>query len=390
MVGTNGRHTSRYPWTAQVYFATWRFGLLVNPAHPVVHCIRTFISSSVRLAPLSETTLLFFQVGQSSQRELTAGTPFLVYFTRHINLQPATAFLFTQFQSANLVSALLVSSNPTNLVLTSAFHISFLSYSAWLALPVLAGVVCLYPLLILGVFRKQGLIPDKLDPPKVDPWSAFVDPVGGIFGAVLFAVTIVALVALSAVGLLEGAEGVWTVTAPAACVMLARDIIHDVAKYRTELQSAASPELPSRDVFQPSATGPTKLRQRTDSGLTNGDIAMQPIRSETSSQQPVVPSGSLPAASLPPPTKSPNALQRLLPTPYLVISRLPWALLPFAFSMFILVEGLQETGWINIFGRWWGAWVDVSGVAGSVAMMGLIGVLGCNVSPVVHFTYPLT
>ena len=49
--------------------------------------------------------------------------------------------------------------------------------------------------------------------------------------------------------------------------------------------------------------------------------------------------------------------------------------------MFILVEGLQHTGWIRVFGKWWAAWVraDSTGVAGSVWLMGTLSVLGCNV-----------
>jgi hypothetical protein len=47
--------------------------------------------------------------------------------------------------------------------------------------------------------------------------------------------------------------------------------------------------------------------------------------------------------------------------------------------MFILVEALSYTGWIRVFATWWGAWVDVGGVAGAVWLMGVISVLGCNI-----------
>jgi Na+/H+ antiporter NhaD/arsenite permease-like protein len=48
--------------------------------------------------------------------------------------------------------------------------------------------------------------------------------------------------------------------------------------------------------------------------------------------------------------------------------------------MFILVEALQYTGWIRVFGGWWTAWADVAGVAGSIWLMGTLAVIGCNVS----------
>jgi len=174
---------------------------------------------------------------------ILSGTPFLVYFTRHAKVDPPTAYLFTHFQVSNLVSALLVSSNPTNLILTSAFGLSFLQYSAWLALPTLAGAVVLFPILRFVVFRGERMIPRTLSPPKVDPKSALVDPLGGIFGASLFLVTIVCLVSLSAGGLLEGVEGVWTVTAPAALIMLVRDCVHDVIVRKRDEERREKEEL---------------------------------------------------------------------------------------------------------------------------------------------------
>ena len=73
---------------------------------------------------------------------------------------------------------------------------------------------------------------------------------------------------------------------------------------------------------------------------------------------------------------------RHFPTPTYTLKRMPWNLVPFAFSMFILVEALQYTGWIRVFGNWWTAWVkvDSTGVVGSVWLMGTLSVIGCNVS----------
>lgn len=257
---------------------------------------------------------------------ILSGTPFLVYFTGHAGIADSTAYLFTEFQTSNLVSALLVSSNPTNLVLTSAFGISFLGYSAWLALPVVAGVVTLFPVLRWGLFRSEKLLPKVLDPPKTRARDALVDPFGAIFGAVLFGLTIILLIGLSAGGKLEGVEGVWTITAPAAICMLLRDIIYDVVRQKaTETETS------------PSATTAGKGKESW-------------------------------------------WLTRRFPTPCRIISKLPLPLIPFAFSMFILVEALNYTGWIRVFAVWWTAWEKVGGVAGSVWLMGVLGVLGCNVS----------
>ena len=58
-------------------------------------------------------------------------------------------------------SVVLVSSNPTNLVLSGAFSISFLSYAAHVVLPFLAAALCVFPLL-LYMFRAPALVPRRL------------------------------------------------------------------------------------------------------------------------------------------------------------------------------------------------------------------------------------
>lgn len=412
---------------------------------------------------------------------ILSGTPFLVYFTSHAAIAPPTAFLFTQFQAANLVSALLVSSNPTNLVLTQAFGVSFLSYSAWLALPTIAAALVLYPTLRYFLFRGEVFIPKTLRPPKVDPRTALVDPWGGVFGASLFIITIVMLVGLSAGGKLEGVEGVWTVTAPAAIVMVVRDGAHDLWARKREERVRREEEDRKRGVLmdRPEETrkvGPAeavdgekgsvedrydgeKADARASNGLANqegpssrrasagdhddnkdkdSDVVVAPTTDKSSERPPhsrsaengqgastsphASPSpgdgtptllasrapspkpspspspsdASLPTVPTPPnqstpqpastPSTPPSGLfaplrliSRTFPTPSLVFTRLPLPLVPFAFSMFILVEALQYTGWISVWAGWWAAWARAGGVAGSVWLMGTIGVLGCNV-----------
>lgn len=266
---------------------------------------------------------------------ILSGTPFLAYFTDHASITEPTAFLFTHFQVANLVSALLVSSNPTNLVLTSAFGINFLSYSAWLALPTVTSVVLYYPLARWCVYRRKGLIPLAIHPPPINPREALLDPVGAIFGASVFVITILALVGLSAGGLLEGKVGVWTVTAPAAAVIFIRDVGRDFFKHNEESEGVMNvdekhPEFPA-----------SSTQAIAHSSQTTASVAPQPTCSA------------------------------MFPTVKRIVSHLPLALVPFAFSFFILVEGLQHTGWIALFGRWWGEWERVGGVAGSVWLMGM-------------------
>ncbi len=361
----------------------------------------------------------------------------------------------------------MVSSNPTNLVLTGAFDISFLVFSAWTVLPVLATGIILFPILLWGVFREEGLIPKELDPPDVDPRTALIDPHGAVFGSILLGITLAALVGLSAGGLLTGVEGVWTVTAPAAILMVCRDIWHDAgprgsggpkqkgekdegevgegegsedrirnqgeddlngtqgylesgkrAKMTiSDKEETKNGEIPLQDMNptekKTKESRPKAIRRRTTSGKTgtasqaaesvskpleNGYLQMdEPVSSETTPSSKKVDSEPTSNSSLKDPNNDSNlssspsprhttlqstfhSISYRLPTFTSIFTRLPLPLLPFAFSMFILVEALSANGWIDVWAGWWGTYVARTGLAGSIFMMGLLSVVGCNVS----------
>jgi Na+/H+ antiporter NhaD/arsenite permease-like protein len=61
---------------------------------------------------------------------ILSGTAFLAYLTRaSSNILNPRAWITAQFAVANISSAILVSSNPTNLVLAGAFDIRFIDYT---------------------------------------------------------------------------------------------------------------------------------------------------------------------------------------------------------------------------------------------------------------------
>ncbi|EME81494.1 uncharacterized protein MYCFIDRAFT_208366 [Pseudocercospora fijiensis CIRAD86] len=89
-----------------------------------------------------------------------SGTPFLSYMTRvSSNIKHPRAWIFMQFAVANIGSAILVSSNPTNLVLASAFEIKFIHYTANVVVPVVATAILLLPFFLYVVFRSEDLVP---------------------------------------------------------------------------------------------------------------------------------------------------------------------------------------------------------------------------------------
>jgi hypothetical protein len=72
--------------------------------------------------------------------------------------------------------------------------------------------------------------------------------------------------------------------------------------------------------------------------------------------------------------------QETFPTVTAVVAHLPFALIPFAFTMFVLVQALVTKGWVAVFAYGWDHWVNKTGTIGSIGGMGFLGVVLCNVS----------
>jgi hypothetical protein len=73
-------------------------------------------------------------------------------------------------------------------------------------------------------------------------------------------------------------------------------------------------------------------------------------------------------------------LQETFPTVTVVVSHMPFPLVPFALSMFVLVQALVTKGWVPVFAYGWDHWVDKTGTVGAIGGMGLLSVILCNVS----------
>ncbi|KAK8010060.1 hypothetical protein PG990_009025 [Apiospora arundinis] len=108
----------------------------------------------------------FFTLGTAIGNDpiVLSGTAFLAYMIRaSSNIASARAWVFSQFAIANISSAILVSSNPTNLVLAGAFQIKFIDYTANIIVPVLFTAAILFPCLLYIVFRNEKLVPHVID-----------------------------------------------------------------------------------------------------------------------------------------------------------------------------------------------------------------------------------
>ena len=192
-----------------------------------------------------------------------SGTPFLAYMTRlSSNIRDPKAWIYTQFSVANIASAMLVTSNPTNLVLAGAFDIKFIDYTANMIVPVMITVILYFPFLLFGLFNDESLIPRKIEMhdsstsssgderqptnPNIpfaggvteedkDPnteagkllsidevMNPYLDKKSAIFASSVMAVTLVTVLAVNAAS--SKAYPAYWITAPAAFVVLCWDV----------------------------------------------------------------------------------------------------------------------------------------------------------------------
>lgn len=71
-------------------------------------------------------------------------------------------------------------------------------------------------------------------------------------------------------------------------------------------------------------------------------------------------------------------LQETFPTAVAVLAHLPYALIPFALAMFVLVQALVTKGWVAVFAYGWDHWVNKTGTVGAVGGMAFLSVIMCN------------
>jgi len=245
-----------------------------------------------------------------------------------------------------LGSAVLVSSNLTNLVLVGAFSIPFPTFTAFMVLPFLAAAIATYPVL-LAIFRGRDYIPQSIDISGEESAmsSALADKWGAIFGSVLLTATLGVLVGTSTLGI-----PVWEITVPPAVIMFIRDVVYD---WRKSGQASRSQSIEMEQVI-------VTPQKDTTTSITPPQLAQNPPRFWRH--------------------LTPSYLSSRFPTATTVLKRLPVGLVLFALMTFVLVQGLTRKGWVELFANGWAWWASHTGVVGATAGMGIIACILCNVS----------
>ena len=465
---------------------------------------------------------------------------FLFYMTRvSANIVHPRAWIHTQFAIANIATGILVSSNPTNLVIAGAFNLKFINYTANMIVPVISTAIFLFPFLLYIIFADESLIPFSITVHEIseeakamkpvnvnipdargirgivkeddllesrllheleDILNPFLDKRSAAFGAIVMVSTIIVLLVLNALYLQGGGHPDYWVTLPAAFVMFSWDILlgwfdrhipreisrqgrmeierarverairemeekaratveekkaqettekeeEDVRATREEEEEQTAqgigPELKEQDDSSSvTQTVSTAAQIQSHSGASSGndntvdaDDEITPAADSTSTlflcpklpphptvvllvpnkggcrtlmttnqPQPSVVTQPIlaPKADRPPKdqTTAETAIrsipgrptlmsfiadayrwsQETFPTATTAIRHLPFPLVPFAFSMFVLVQALVSNGWVPVFAHGWDHWVKKTGTVGSICGMGFLSVILSNVS----------
>lgn len=287
---------------------------------------------------------------------ILSGTPFLAYLSHHTKIEPS-AWVFSEFMAANTASAVLVSSNPTNVLIAGSFNLNYLSdFTKYTVLPSIVSALLNYPVLLM-MFWNQ--IPKTLTPLQENPWSKLRDPAGAIFFSVLMIVTVAVLVGTSFVP--GHAVEVWMVTAPAGILAFIFDLGSDWWQHKdrhaAREQGLSDQAADMRPISRTGSRGPStrgrpestseQEKPRTDElgygPSTDTSPASPTIRNKDVT--PIAESDSMSLFSLL------RSFRRRFPGTTLTVTRLPIPLLPFAICEFILVRGLDQRGWMHVFAQ---------------------------------------
>ncbi|KAL4268335.1 Citrate transporter-like domain-containing protein [Pleurotus pulmonarius] len=357
---------------------------------------------------------------------ILSGTAFLVYYTKVAELDPVS-WLMSEFAAANTASMVLFVGNPTNVVICEGFRVNNVAFTAYTILPFLGcSLFCFVALAIQ--FRSKKYIPRNLPiTGDLDVRSVLLDPKGALVGSILLASCLIVIIIVSFFHV-----DVWMITLPFAVAKFIFDISWDHYRYikgipmlgmaspkrKRSVDSGTDtipvPDIPSdqttirqlskhfshaNDTHTPTrlSTMGTSLTMIDESAHGASDTMVLPTRTESPTlaehvpiQAPGLTHRTSTPNELPPPGTSNDprddkkksklySLSHHFPTFFTALPRLPFKLVPFAFSQFILIEALTHQGWIELFSDWLVRATNRQ-MHPVIWLIGVLGVVLCNIS----------
>ncbi|KAF8994412.1 hypothetical protein BDQ17DRAFT_1392429 [Cyathus striatus] len=347
---------------------------------------------------------------------ILTGTLFLVYYTAAAGLNPVP-WLMAEFAAANTASMVLFLGNPTNVVICEGFSINNAAFTAYTIFPFLACSLSCYIALMVQ-FRDKKHVPRTLDNvQELDPRKPLKDIMGACVGGIMLITCLIVVLVLSFFRV-----DVWKIVLPFAVAKFVFDICWDHYRFKNNMmpaviegQDAAVDELsrmasmsgdiertvtfnsivhnsipvdsakPANVLNKQSITtsesdSPNSSRSTTvvmhDTPVkisSNATVVAQDVPAQESSSQGFL--GSIKASY----DVKYTSLATHFPTFFTAFPRLPFGLIPFAFSQFILIEALTHQGWIDVFGRWL-VHATHGNMYSTIWIVGILGVILCNIA----------
>ena len=324
---------------------------------------------------------------------ILSGTAFLVYYTSATGLEPM-AWIIAEFAAANTASMVLFVGNPTNVVICEGFQVNNAAFTAYTILPFIACNLACYAALAFQFRNHKHVPPTFTVKGKLNPREALRDPVSAIFGGILLLTCLTLVIVLSFLHV-----DVWKIVLPFAVTKFIFDLSWD--HYRFSHGQLDNPK-PTTDLSQEDVVF-TQIKR----ALSMPNDIEKVLTSTPGSEKTVVGlkrdirmgsndsnDDSLNLKEKPTDKESEHrlfatqrdkfdlkyaSLAAHFPTFFTALPRLPFGLIPFAFSQFILIEGLSHQGWIDIFATWLIKATDRQ-IIPTVWLIGILGVILCNVA----------
>lgn len=279
---------------------------------------------------------------------ILSGTAFLTYFTKVAEVEPL-AFLMAEFATCNIGSMVLFVGNPTNVVLCEGFNVGYLAFSAWTIMPFVGCAVAAYVTLLI-LFRHK--VPKVIMAPELRPKEVLTDPFGAIVGTVLLLTCLVVIIGVSFIGV-----DVWEVSLPFAVTKAIFDIIWDYFRFKKD----KLPEITTENQALNEMTAPQHTRLDPNPDQRNPQSSRSFLERRLTN------------------LKTTHAtLKRKSPTFLTTLERLPFPLLSFTFSQFMLVEALVYHGWTPTFASWLSNLT--TSVPSTIFSVGILSIVLCGIA----------
>jgi hypothetical protein len=348
--------------------------------------------------------LALLSVALGNDPVILSGTAFLVYYTKAAGLEPI-AWLIAEFAAANTSSMVLFVGNPTNVVICEGFRVNNAAFTAYTIFPFLACTVACFIALAMQ-FRDKKYISRKFSvAAPLSVRAALRDPVGAWVGSLLLGTCLAVIIVVSFFKV-----DVWKVSVPFAVAKLAFDLGWDFYRYKTGRSTGSEAGQLSKDPMEselkrmslPNEAASDSIKSALESSAINSSfpttnssppstLHSSPFDNSEKSSPPMTkpsPSSALhssssdnsanssPSTTRPSPSSTSDAsgssdsrfswmskrqnffkgfrsrFVAYFPTFSTAFPRLPFGLIPFAFSQFILIEALNRRGWIDVFAHW--------------------------------------